>query len=761
VIPRLYLKSVRDLWRIRRRALLIALVIALSLSLSAGILYAGETLAETTGTVYERANMADYELHGSFTDADVARLESTAYVESVTARATRRGVVDADGTEVFVTIYTYDSSDPVNRPIVLDGRGSLDAGEVLVDTRLRDFHGYDVGDRLEVNYEGATREYDVEGVAVSASHVVVSPGPAVVVPLPEAAAVVFVEEGSATPADSARRYDYLAVRTTPGEYETDLEASFPASVVVPRADQYSYSYLESEVQQFRDLTFPFFFTLMVISLVMIYTTMTKVVRSQQVEIGILSALGYPKSRIALSFLLILVVVSVAGAVLGAAGGVLVGRALADAYVDIVGLPFVVPADPVPYVAAALAAGVTVPLLAAVPPLRTVLALRPREAFSQRTLEPFSGRPLIERALARVVPVPILVRYGIRNLTRRRLRTVLTVLGIALAVGSAAIWIFPMDSFTPVFEEEMAKNEWDISAETVRPLTDVSEITAIPGVRAAELYSSESFTFPDRKSETGEAYLLFGVEPDSRMVDPSFTAGRMATRPGEIALSNNLATREHLQTGDRISIVVGGEERTYTVVGVYSSMSQDAYTVRRGPTNLVYIETDDQARAIDEVLASPLVRTAMNFDRVATGYEALVEDSSSIIYFGALMGAAVAVLFTFSTITLEIVERRREYNVIRMLGYRRLELLSSIAAETLIIGVFATVPGILMGVVGGWLLFDYAARMNDIYGIQMAVEPSKLLLVFLVVMSALSLVVLPAYRRLTAMDITDVSRREAG
>lgn len=759
-VPRIYLKSVRDLGRMRGRAVLIVLVIAASVAFTVGLLYTAAVLGATTEDIYDRGNLPDYYVQGPLDSADRSRLDDAGIVAEAAYRQRVRSVVETRDDAIPGLVYTLEDNPTVDRPILVAGRLDLEPGEALVGTNLRNFHGYGVGDEIVLRTGARQHDLEVVGVVLSPSNLVAAPSGAVPVQLPERTSLVFV-----SPAELPGQPNYAALETrVRGDFEDRLEDALSGADVVARADEFSYDAIQADLTFFQGMTIPFFAMLAAVSLIIVYTTTAKLVRSRIVEIGVLEALGYTKREVITSQLLTLALLSGIGAVLGSIGALGFGWAFASLYRDVLSLPYLRAGDPAGYVLAGSVLGTVIPLAASLVPMRTIVGLTPREAFSGAHTSGTGGRRLpLEGVVSRISRVPSLSLYALRNLTRRPVYTSLTIVGIALAAGVAGTWVFPMDSIGVAVSEGIDTQQWDIAAEAAGPLDPetVRQLESTPGIREAEPYRVGSFTLPERLSRTDERYALTGVAKHTDMIDPPMVAGRMPTADDEIALSTSVAVLEDVSLSERITVEADGQTRTLTTVGIYRTSSKDAYVLRNEPANALYLRSSEPVERTDDVIGLSVVASAVNIVELRSGIRELTESIQVYLYVGAAVGAVIAVLFTFSNITLEVFRRREEYNVVRALGYSKREIMLSIGTEIVVQGVLAAIPGVLIGIVGGSALYTYAMRLNDIYGYRMVLDPQKFLLMFVLIVGSMVLVVYPAYLYLTRMDITELNRKGAG
>jgi putative ABC transport system permease protein len=112
-------------------------------------------------------------------------------------------------------------------------------------------------------------------------------------------------------------------------------------------------------------------------------------------------------------------------------------------------------------------------------------------------------------------------------------------------------------------------------------------------------------------------------------------------------------------------------------------------------------------------------------------------------------AAVALL---NTLTLSVLERRREIGVLRAMGSSRRFTLGMVLAEAAGIGIIGGVLGLLFGLADQWL---YSLVSGDIMNFNVDFRPSPMALVFTVGALALSLLgSLPPARRAARLNIIE-------
>jgi putative ABC transport system permease protein len=113
---------------------------------------------------------------------------------------------------------------------------------------------------------------------------------------------------------------------------------------------------------------------------------------------------------------------------------------------------------------------------------------------------------------------------------------------------------------------------------------------------------------------------------------------------------------------------------------------------------------------------------------------------------------VAAVALFNTLTLSVLERRREIGVLRAMGSSRRFTLHMVLAEAAGIGVVGGVLGLLFGLTDQWL---YSLVSGDMMNFNVDFRPSPMALVFTIGALAISLLgSLPPARRAARLNIID-------
>lgn len=251
-----------------------------------------------------------------------------------------------------------------------------------------------------------------------------------------------------------------------------------------------------------------------------------------------------------------------------------------------------------------------------------------------------------------------------------------------------------------------------------PQSLAADIAALPDVAAA---GSGHDTFMTLGSDRVR---LRGVEQHSAQPAWQLAAGsvREEVQAGEaVILTSRLASDRGLEAGDWLTLPTSSGEHRLRVGAVVDTfgwaqgdviLSLDRLHDWFGLSGLTRVEVSladgGQVSALREQIESLIDRSGASA-RLLTGAEAVEEASGPVRQVAATFDAlrliiiATAGLALFNTMTIAVVQRRRELGLLRAVGTSRRRLRNSVLAEGMALGALGVVVGLLLGVGGHYLV----------------------------------------------------------
>lgn len=300
--------------------------------------------------------------------------------------------------------------------------------------------------------------------------------------------------------------------------------------------------------------------------------------------------------------------------------------------------------------------------------------------------------------------------ALRNLLRRRLRSSLTALGVALGTAAFLVIVTTVDGLLIEAQEGVDSLGTDISllqaGATVPWLShlappELERIQDLPGVRAATPVVV-GLTRLDARSR----FMIFGVAPDSRLMQQAeIVDGNLPRSDDEIVVGASAASRLGLATGDRVELM----RRELSVVGVYRTGRAllDSGAVVDIPIAQALFNLGDRVSIVFLDLENPATSAAI-LDTIAARMpevDATPSDvfTDSIQRIGmvrrygrqlAILAFLIAALGVCNTLAMNLSERTREIAILRAIGWRRARIAGTVVIETLLlvaIGAFLALP----------------------------------------------------------------------
>lgn len=323
----------------------------------------------------------------------------------------------------------------------------------------------------------------------------------------------------------------------------------------------------------------------------------------------------------------------------------------------------------------------------------------------------------------------------RHVKRHRLRTFLTFLGITLGVGVIVAIAVVNRALTGSFQSTIEKIAGKAVLQVSNGESGIIEamfpvIRDTPGVQDAAA-AVEGF-LPVSGTEKERLY-VYGVDllTDTAIRDHQFVGVKsdldqaldFIARPDSIALTESFSRRLNLPLGTRITLTTSRGKQDYTVRALLREegmakvfggnlalmdlpVAQEALG-KEGKLDIVDLTVEEGIKidAIKERLAERL-RGSAEVERPSKRGEQIEHLLTSFrvgLFFVSLIALFVGFFLIYNTVSVSVIQRKREIGTLRCLGMKRGALLRLIVTEALILALIGSLSGSLFG----WLLAQLA------------------------------------------------------
>src|SRR4051812_40294300 len=348
----------------------------------------------------------------------------------------------------------------------------------------------------------------------------------------------------------------------------------------------------------------------------------------------------------------------------------------------------------------------------------------------------------------------MTKLALKGLLTRKLRSVLTgfavVIGVAFVVGTLVFTDTIDASFKNLFErtqqgvdvaiEARQAVKADFSTPPTMPASTLDKVKATPGVEIAEGGVGSDGTLLDKKGEPivsqGPPTLLTSASTNKIFESLDYESGRAPQSDDEVALDRGTSKKYGFKVGDTVTVSSDAPARKFKVSGIATLDGKDnlggaRLVVMTVPTTQAMtghdgydsISVSTGGNSPDAVKAA-LKKELGNDFLVRTGKEAAeqqaqdLSDALGFIRVALLVFAGVALLvggfLIFNTFTVTVAQRTKEFALLRVLGASRGQVLRSVLIETFVVGLVASILGVLVGIA----LAPALAAMLKAFGIDL-------------------------------------------
>lgn len=572
----------------------------------------------------------------------------------------------------------------------------------------------------------------------------------------------------------------------------ELEASMKAfagvsATVSTKDDDPSYRLLYDDIDGDQKLWNVLSLLILAASAIAAFNLISRIVEAQRREIGVQMALGVPPRRLAMRPLLIGAQIALLGAIFGVAVGLVVGRSMRSLLVSVLPLPIWQTPFQARTFAAAASLGFVIPFVASVYPVWRAVRVEPIEAIRTGNLTASPGMARFARWIR--IPGNSLTQLPLRNLLRTPRRTILTAIGVGSAIAALVGTFGLLDSFVKTINE--GENEITASAPD-RVVLDLGGfhavdspiitgpvgIAASPAVRSVDprVEIPATLLAPGRDDV---AIVVSSVDFERgqwqpRMIDTVADRGR----PG-VVVSRVAASDLGVSPGEPITMkhprregLAGYRmvESTFTVVGLHANPLRSLAYVRlqelrtfglEGLANVVDVRpakgvTDRQLQRA--MFAQNGVASAQPVAALTDLFRDALDQFVGILVIAGVAVLVLALLIAFNTTSVAIDERARHHATLFAFGIRVRRVVGLIVKESVIIGVAATLFGVVLGyVLVRWMVFSLLRETVPAIGIMLSISTRTMLVALIVGVLAVGLTPLLLVGRLLRMDIPDTLR----
>jgi len=702
---------------------------------------------------YDATNLADGWIYSANLDDNFVDKVNNL---SPTKDTERQLVIDSIGNfsnDPEITLHFLENN-TISKFYLLEGEdvNISDEDGVWLDKSFADAKNLKVGDNISFTFNGVSIEKEIKGLGYSPEYVYHASDSSIIpdfnkmgfaylsyeaFPLSDVPYNVLLVDFDG----SAGNYNDLLSDKLDGDYNSFVEKSENPSV----------SQFSEEIDQHKMMgdIFPVVFIL--IALLILLTTMTRIIAHQRTQIGILKAVGYTNKSIIFHYVSYGFWLVLAGAILGLIIGPLTlpnlfYPSMSATYI----LPEWKPAWSMNFVYVAIIM-VVMSLLVSYFAVRSISSENPADTIRPKVPK-ISSSGFIEKTSI-WKRFSFNVRWNYRDAKRNKFRALMTIVGV---MGCAALLVsaFGMyDGMHDLKEWEYSQiNHYD-SKLIVNDNASISSINNIADeVNGDKLMESAIEIESGNAKKSGSLLVLNGTN----LVTPTdYDRNEIKIGNDEISISQKMADLLGVGVGDTVKWhIMGSDKWVSTKIDkihadpisqgfIMSSDKLDALDLNYTPTSIVTSEHVDKNYSD--------IKAVNSMNDMTTSWDEMTESMMLLVYILIFFACLLAVVVLYNLGLLSFTEIEREIATLKVLGFKTGSLRRLLLTQNL----WFTAIGFILGLPLGYYILDIMWQSSgDSFYILPSISLSNFLLTAVITFALSILVNLLFSRKIKKLDMVE-------
>lgn len=674
---------------------------ALSVAIYCGMSSVWSGMNQSYSEYKEKTNLADAYIAGMrIEEADIERIKELDYISDAEASMLLKYDVDIDKIEsdIYVTSFNKNTKSVLN-PLVVKGKGlNPDDDGIWIDADYAKAHDLKIGDRILIKYNGIEKRVKILGTVLHAENAYFVTSYSETVPDHTAHGYAYMNEKYIKKIMGAISYNQVRLDLSDNsvskvKMQEDIMGimgeSFSSFAMMK--DKTSVVQVENEIKQIKKMALLFSVVFVLLSILSIYTTMSRLIGNQMVEIGTLKSLGFYDRQIYLHYGMYGFLVALLGSILGMILGLnLVANMVLDIKKATLTLPVwkkVVGADSL----LLLFLMIFICTFAAI--VTTKKAIRNNPSLTIRGIME-SKSDISKKQKRRKLPYDVI--WTMRSMKMHPGRTAMSIIAVigstVLMVAGLGVWDSLNNSYEQVYKEEFRY-------EYVGQLAPVSyaEISETFDSYNVQFSRVESVDFEYNGKEMEGVLSILNSGDMIRLAD-DVSGDEINLEEEEAVIAAQLANKLSVGVGGTIEYKTLDSPKAQKVVisaVADAKMPQGIFLhkdkVNDFIPNTIYI---GDINAYNKAQDEKRVGNIMSIKEQKDNMHEMMDSVHSITYILILASFVLSAVILYNLGVLSCLERYREYATMKVIGFLNREIKALILKESifnLLIGLAVGIP----------------------------------------------------------------------
>ena len=746
-------KMLRDIWKHKTQFLSIFLMAFLGVFVFAGVGGESVGLEVNVDKYYGETNLADGWIYSANLNDDFVDKVNNL---SPTTQSERQLVLDsvADfSNDPEITLHFVENN-TISKFYLMDGEplNISDSDGVWLDKSFADAKSLKVGDNITFEFNGITLEKEIKGIGYSPEYVYHASSASII---PDFNKIGFAYMSyKAFPMDNVP-YNVLEVKFTgnPGDYNDLLSDKLDGDYnsFVEQSEHSSVSQFSEEMDQHKMMgdIFPVVFIL--IAMLILLTTMTRIIAHQRTQIGILKANGFKNRSIIFHYVSYGFWLVFIGSILGLIIGPLT---LPQLFYPSMSATYKLPSwDPAwsmnfVYVAALM---IIMSLIVSYVAVRSISKENPADTIRPKAPK-ISTTGVLEK-LGFWKRLSFNARWNYRDAKRNKFRAIMTIVGV---IGCTALLVsaFGMyDGMNDLKEWEYNQiNHYD-SKMVIDEEASISEIDSVADEVDGDKLMESAIEIEVGSTKKSGSLLVLN---DTDLVTPTdYDWNKVEIADDEISISQKMADLLGVGIGDTVKWHIMGSDKwvNVTIDKIHADPISQGFIMSKDkledlglnytPTSIVTSEHVDKNFSA--------IKSTSSMKDMTSSWDELTESMWLLIYILIFFASLLAVVVLYNLGLLSFTEIEREIATLKVLGFKTGALRKLLLTQNL----WFTAIGFILGLpVGYYILAIMWQSSGDSFYILPSISITNFILTALITFALSILVNLMFSGKIRKLDMVE-------
>ena len=685
---------------------------------------------ETSSTYYGETNLADGWIYASNIDDDfVNKVNDLSSTKDSERKLIVNSIADFDN-DPDITLHFLEDNDISKFYLVKGEEFNLSDGDgVWLDIRFAEAKNLTVGDNISFTFEGMTVEKEIKGLGYSPEHLYQTSDSSMI---PDYDKMGFAYLSYEAFPVSDVPYNVLLVKYdgNSSNYEKQLDDDLTRdySSFLPRAQHPSFAEFQDETEQHQMMTDVIPVIFIIISMLPLLTTMTRIINNQRMQIGVLKALGFKNRTIMFHYISYGFWMVLAGSILGLILGPLtLPPIMFEEMADLYSIPYWLTGFNISFIVVTLLMVVLAALISYFA-CRNIVNESPSSAIRPK-IPKVSTSGFLEK-LGIWKKFSFNVRWNYRDAKRNKFRALMSIVGVMACTLIIVASFGCMDGFDEMKEWEYTDINHYSSKLVLEDNITASQIDYIADDVGGEKLMESSIEI---KSGDIKKSGVITVLDDNKLYTPTDdNKNPISISSNEVSISTKMAQLLGVGVGDTIKWHIMGSDKWIStkVDKIHSDPTSQGIIVSKEKLDdlgLNYTATSViSSHGVDKNYSG--VKTIFSMDSLTDSWDDMMESSMTIIYLLAAFASLLSVIVLYNLGLLSFTEIKREFATLKVLGFKSSQLRKLLLTQNL----WFTTIGFVIGVPLGREVLQYLwGTMGDSFYLKANISLKTLIITFLI------------------------------